>query len=92
LQSSGLPVNPITSGAGELNVMLMALDKAIYSGEIELIPDSALLDQLGRYEYWENPHTGQIRYRSMSDHECVIALALALRGLKISQLHIQFYQ
>jgi hypothetical protein len=83
LQSEGLPVRPFHTTATSKAPLIEALALAIERGDLALLPDDTLLDELAAYRLERLPGGGW-RYGAPSGghDDMVIALALAWHGLR----------
>lgn len=82
LQREGLPVQPFQTTNASKTVAIESLVLAFERGEISIVPDPVLLDELQSYEMQRLP-SGLVRYTApdgMHD-DTVMALALAWSGI-----------
>jgi phage terminase large subunit-like protein len=81
LQAEGLPVVPFTTTASSKGPLIEALALALERGELALLRDPALLDELAAYTLERLP-SGRYRYGAPPGlhDDTVIALALAWHG------------
>ncbi len=91
LQAEGLPVIPFTTTATSKGPLIEALALALERGELAILPDPALLSELGAYRLERLP-SGRFRYGAPpgGHDDCVIALALAWHGAQQGGVGIRF--
>lgn len=91
LQAEGLPVRSFLTTAQSKNPLIEALALAIERGEIALLPDETLLNELAAYQLERLP-AGSYRYGAPSGQhdDTVIALALAWHGVRHSGITLDF--
>lgn len=91
LQAEGLPVIPFTTTASSKGPLIEALALALERGELAILPDPALLSELGAYRLERLP-SGRFRYGAPpgAHDDCVIALALAWHGAQQGGVGISF--
>lgn len=82
LQRDGLPVHPFQTTNASKTVAIESLVLAFERGEIAIVPDPVLLDELQSYEMQRLP-SGLVRYTAPDGlhDDCVMALALAWSGI-----------
>lgn len=91
LQREGLPVRPFTTTARSKAPLIESLALAIERGEIALLPDPVLLDELNAYTI-ERLHGGGFRYSAPSGghDDTVIATALSWHGVTQGTMSLTF--
>lgn len=91
LQAEGLPVIPFTTTATSKGPLIEALALALERDELAILPDPALLGELGAYRLERLP-SGRFRYGAPpgGHDDCVIALALAWHGAQQGGVGIRF--
>jgi hypothetical protein len=84
LKREGYQVHPFTTTNASKAEAIDSLTLAIEKGELKIIPDGVLIDELKSYEAERLP-SGMLRYSAPEGHhdDCVIALALAWHGASI---------
>jgi len=91
LQAEGLPVIPFTTTATSKGPLIEALALALERDEVAILPDAALVNELGAYRLERLP-SGRFRYGAPpgGHDDCVIALALAWHGAQQGGVGISF--
>lgn len=91
LQAEGLPVIPFTTTATSKGPLIEALALALERDEVAILPDAALVNELGAYRLERLP-SGRFRYGAPpgGHDDCVIALALAWHGAQQAGVGISF--
>lgn len=91
LQNDGLPVHAFTMTAASKNPLIESLALALERGELAILPDDVLLDELQAYRQERLP-SGRFRYNAPTGHhdDTVIALALAWHGATTASSAISF--
>lgn len=91
LQAEGLPVTPFVTTATSKGPLIEALALALERGELTLLRDPVLLEELSAYSLERLPG-GHYRYRAPSGlhDDTVIALALAWHGARYAGPGISF--
>ncbi len=91
LQAEGLPVIPFTTTATSKGPLIEALALALERDELAILPDAALVNELGAYRLERLP-SGRFRYGAPpgGHDDCVIALALAWHGAQQAGVGISF--
>jgi hypothetical protein len=91
LQAVGLPVRPFMTTHASKGPLIDSLALAIERGDLALLPDPALLDELAAYTLERLPGGGY-RYGAPSGghDDTVIATALAWHGLRFSGAAVDF--
>ncbi|MDL1900925.1 hypothetical protein FBR02_09170 [Anaerolineae bacterium CFX9] len=91
LQAEGLPVQPFRMSAASKAPLIEALSLAIERGDLALLPDEVLINELASYAMERLPGGG-FRYGAPSGmhDDCVIALALAWHGAYRAGIGIEF--
>jgi hypothetical protein len=83
LQRSGLPVQPFNTNNASKTLAIDALALAFERGDIKILPDPILIDELQAYEMERLP-SGSMRYSApegMHD-DCVMSLAIAWSAIE----------
>jgi hypothetical protein len=91
LQAEGLPVRPFQTTARSKTGLIEGLALAIERGEVELLPDDVLLNELASYTLERMPGGGYRYGAAPGGHDdTVMALALAWHGVRYGGISLGF--
>jgi len=91
LQAEGLPVRPFVTTSRSKPPLIEGLALAIERGDLSLLPDDTLLNELSQYALERLPGGGY-RYSAPpgSHDDTVMALALAWHGVQVGGIRLDF--
>lgn len=91
LQAEGLPVRPFVTTARSKPALIDGLAVALERGELALLPDAVLLDELAAYRLERLPGGGWRTSAPAGGHDdTVMALALAWHGARQGRVRIDW--